>query len=202
MTRLYVEEPFTLTAQTVVCLGFFDGVHIGHKRLVDRAKEIARMEKLLVCVHTFATMPQLVLHPERPAFELTTLSEKEALLSESGVDLLAVSRFTEDLMHMRAKDFFDAILLCKLRARHIVVGFHHRFGYKGEMDAKGLSKLCEEAGIGLSVIKPVRLPDGSLVSSSAIRFCLAKGEWDKAEAMLGRKIGCEGTVEQTRYRYS
>ena len=197
MKRLYVEEPFTLAEQTVVCLGFFDGVHIGHMRLVDRAKEIARIEKLLVCVHTFAAMPQLVLRPERPAFELTTLGEKETLLSEAGVDLLAVSRFTDELMHMRAQEFFHSILLFRLRARHIVVGFHHRFGYKGEMDAKGLLKLCEEAGIGLSVIKPVRLPDGSLVSSSAIRSCLQKGDRAKAEAMLGRKIGwCSEVVDR------
>ena len=188
MKRLTIEEPFNLAEQTVVCLGFFDGVHIGHMRLLDRAKEIARTENLLVCVHTFTTMPQLVLRPERPVLELTPLPEKEALLSEAGVDLLAVSRFTEELMHMRAKDFFQTILLERLRARHIVVGFHHRFGYKGEMDANGLLKLCEGAGVGLSVVKPVRLSDGSLVSSSAIRSCLQKGDRVTAEAMLGRAI--------------
>jgi len=195
--RLHIEEPFILEEKTVVCLGFFDGVHIGHMRLIDKAKEIARMEKLLICVHTFVQTPQLVLRPERPVIVLTSLAEKEALLAEAGADLLAVSHFTENLMHMRAKDFFNSVLLKKLWARHVVVGFDHRFGYQGEMDAKGLLKLCEEAGVGLSVMEPVTLPDGSLVSSSAIRLSLQKGEWEKAEAMLGRKIYGKATARES-----
>ena len=188
MKRLYLEDPFFFEEQTVVCLGFFDGVHIGHMRLVDTAKEVARIKNLLVCVHTFATMPQLVVNPGRFQSELTPLPQKEALLAAAGVELLAISRFTDEMMHMRAKDFFDSILVDKLRARHIVVGFHHRFGYQGEMDAKGLMALCEKSNIGLSVVKPVRLSNGSLVSSTAIRSLLQKGEWALAEAMLGRKL--------------
>lgn len=188
MRRLCVENPFPLEERTVVCLGFFDGVHIGHMRLVEKAKEVARMERLLVCVHTFAQMPQRVLRPDRPILELTPLDEKEALLKGAGVDLLAVSEFTENMMHMRAREFFESVLLLKLRAKHVVVGFHHRFGYRGEMNTEGLLKLCEEAGVGTSVIEPVLLRDGSLVSSSAIRLCLQNGQREKAEAMLGRKI--------------
>lgn len=196
MRRLYVDQAFTLEERTVVCLGFFDGVHIGHMRLVDKAKEIARTEELLVCVHTFAQMPQLVLQPQRPILVLTSFEEKEALLALAGVDLLAISQFTEDLMHMRATDFFEEILLKKLRAKHIVVGFHHRFGHKGEMDANGLMWLCKEAGVGLSVIEPVTLSDGSLVSSSAIRLSLQNGDKEKAEAMLGRPIQYGSAAER------
>lgn len=186
MRRIYMEEAFTPSKRTVVCLGFFDGVHIGHIRLVKRAIEVARIEDLLVCVHTFAQMPQRVLRPNEQVLELTPLDEKEALLASVGVDVLAVSQFTEEMMRMHARDFFDAILLGTLKAKHIVIGFHHRFGYRGEMDAKGLSQLCANARIGLSVIEPVTLADGSLVSSSAIRSLLRKGDREKAEQMLGR----------------
>lgn len=187
MKRIDVEVPFTLPKQTVVCLGFFDGVHIGHVRLIEEAKAVATAKGYHVCVHTFAQMPQRVLRPNQKVLELTPLDEKEALLQAAGADVLAVSQFTETMMRMRAKDFFYAILINKLRAKHIVIGFHHRFGYLGEMDAKGLAALCAEAGIGLSVLEPVMLADGSLVSSSTIRSLLLEGDYVKAELMLGRE---------------
>lgn len=186
MIRIDVGATCALPKQTVVCLGFFDGVHIGHVRLIERAKAVASTSDDLVCVHTFAQMPQRVLRPGQHVMELTPLDEKEALLAAAGVDVLAVSQFTDDMMRMHAKEFFQTILVDKLRARHVVIGYHHRFGYLGEMDANGLSALCSETGIGLSVIDPVTLADGTLVSSSAIRSFFLAGDYAKAELMLGR----------------
>ena len=190
MRMIYLDEPFSLSEKTVVCLGFFDGVHIGHRRLIEKAKQIARIKGDAVCVHTFAQMPAKLLCPERKTLELTPLPEKAALLFAAGVDIVAVSQFDEAMMRMRAEDFFRGILQEKLHAEHIVAGFHHRFGRGGEMDAQSLAALCERTGVGFSRIEPVTLSDGSVVSSTAIRACIQSGNCLRAEEMLGRDIVC------------
>lgn len=188
MTIVHVDEAACLREATVVCLGLFDGVHIGHAKLIERAKEIAGQRMLWVCAHTFSPMPSRVLQPESDIRELTSFTEKAALLESLGVDILAVSHFTEAMMRMRAKAFFYEILVEKLHGKHLVAGFHHRFGYHGEGDTEWLRAACGEAGIGLSIVRPVTLPGGELVSSTAIRKYLDAGDFEKAEQMLGRPI--------------
>ncbi len=188
MTTVYMENIDALGKETVVCLGFFDGVHLGHQQLIRRAHSIAVEKALLVCVHTFAEMPSRVIHPKADITELTPLHEKIAIFASLGVDITAVSHFDAAMMRMSGEAFFHRILLEKLHARHIVVGFHHRFGYQGEADTVKLGEFCREAGIGLDVIYPVLLEDGELISSSAIRSFLRSGNVAMAEAMLGRMI--------------
>lgn len=174
-----------LTRPTVVCLGFFDGVHIGHAQLIARAVTISAETGLDVCVHTFDRIPAAVLKPEVAVTELTPLAQKAALLENMGVDCLAVSRF-EETRHLSAAAFFHEILLQTLRAQHIVAGFHHHFGLRGEGDAHTLEALCGESGVGLDIIAPVTLGSGELVSSTAIRKAVEAGDYAKASAMLGR----------------
>ena len=169
----------------VVCLGFFDGVHIGHQRLICSARDIAQERTLTLCVHTFDRMPARVLAPREAPAELTSFARKARLLSAMGVDLLAVSRF-EEAVTLAPATFFKEILLGRLRACHLVAGYHHRFGHGGKGDVTLLRTLCERAGIGLMVIDPVTLPDGELVSSTAIRQALAMGDSQRAARMLGR----------------
>lgn len=192
MKTVYIEQGTSLDEQTVVCLGFFDGVHLGHKRLVEQAITIRHEKRLKVCVHTFDRMPAQVLQPALALRELTPLSQKRPLLAALGVDILAVSPFTAQVMRMRAQAFFNEILLDALCARHIVCGFHHRFGYRGEADVNALAAMCERAGIGLSVIPPVTLPGGELISATAIREALRLGDLERAERMLGRPYRAEG----------
>ncbi|MDR0928767.1 MAG: FAD synthetase family protein [Oscillospiraceae bacterium] len=186
MTRLDLAVGARAPGDTVVCLGFFDGVHLGHAQLIARARALAEAEGRLLCVHTFAEMPARVLSPGVQIRELTPLPQKAALLEALGVDLLAISPFDEGMRRMRAEAFFRDILMEALRARHIVCGFHHRFGERGEADTERLSALCAANGLGLDVIAPVTLPDGELVSSSAIRQLLDAGDLARARAMLGR----------------
>lgn len=171
---------------TVVCLGFFDGVHLGHLRLILAAREIARRDGLATCVHTFDRMPAKVMQPDTDILELTPLPEKAALLKGLGVELLAVSPFDSSMMHMRAAQFFEDVLLQRLMARHIVAGYHHRFGFRGEAGTEALKTLCERAGTALTVIAPVTLKTGELISSTAIRRAIASGDTDAAARMLGR----------------
>lgn len=187
MRRLYLDDVPSTGEETVVCLGLFDGVHIGHRMLIERAISIGKRDRLKVCVHTFDTMPARVISPEADILELTPLEEKAELLSMLGVDIMAVSAFDGAVRHMRAKAFFEEILVEKLCARHVVAGFHHRFGYRGEGDTALLAELCAEAGIGLDIIQPVTLPEGELISSTAIRQAIREGDIARAKRMLGRE---------------
>ncbi len=168
-------------APCVVCLGFFDGVHLAHQALLRAARAEGRRLKLPVCVHTFDHAPG------DKDFELTTLPEREALLKQYGADSVSVSIFNEEMRHMRGDVFFKDVILKRLNARHVVCGDDHRFGYKGAWGVKELQTLCDDAGVGLTVVPQVSLPDGQRVSSTAIRQAIRDGNIELAEKMLGRK---------------
>ncbi|MBR3108702.1 MAG: adenylyltransferase/cytidyltransferase family protein [Clostridia bacterium] len=166
----------------VVCLGFFDGVHLAHQALLRAARAEGKRLGLPVCAHTFDHAPG------QKEFELTSLPEREALLRQYGADMVSVSAFTDDMRCMRGDDFFRTVVLGQLNARHVVCGDDHRFGYKGGWGVDELRTLCDEAGVGLTVVPQVSLPDGQRISSTAIRKALQEGNTELAERMLGRKI--------------
>ncbi len=170
----------------VICLGFFDGVHLGHRAIIEVGLASARELKLPLYVHSYDRPPASLVRKGIATSELTSLQEKDRLLQKMGVDLLVVSHFDEALMHMQGEVFVRHVLLEKLRARHLVVGFDHRFGYRGATGAKELETLCHSLGLGLSVVPAVKTVDGQVVSSTAIREALSRGDWLLAEQMLGR----------------
>ncbi len=169
-------------AQSVVCLGFFDGVHRGHLALLRAAREKAREKGCIVVAHTFDHAPG------SKGQELTTLPEREALLLAAGADRVAVSAFDDDMRRMSGEDFFHRIVLDRLHACHVVCGDDHRFGYKGAWGVKELEAMCREAGVGLTVVPQVTLPDGRRISSTLIREAIANGDTAAAETMLGRPL--------------
>ena len=183
---VWMDKGERLERPSVVCLGFFDGVHLGHRKLIDTAIEIGRREGLASCVHTFSQMPAKALHPERDHLELTTLPEKLRLFQEAGLDAAAISEFNEEMRTMHARDFLENRLIAGLNARHVVAGYDHRFGYLGECGTDMLSALCAELHIGLTVVGPVRLDGGEVISSTAIRRAIREGDYALAERMLGR----------------
>ncbi len=165
---------------SVVCLGFFDGVHRGHQALLAAAREIAAQKGLLVCAHTFDTAPGA------KSASLTTLEERIALLRACGADTVAVSPFDESMRRMSGEDFFHKIVLEELNARHVVCGDDHRFGYRGAWGVEELKALCARSGIGLTVVPPVTRENGERISTTAIREALKSGDLALAESMLGR----------------
>ena len=169
-------------APSVVCLGFFDGVHRGHLSLIRAAGQKAREQGWIVCAHTFDRAPG------EKSFPLTTLAEREALLLKAGADQVAVSPFDDAMRHMPGDAFFRTIVLDRLHARHVVCGDDHRFGYRGGWGVRELADLCREAGVVLTVAPPVTLNNGTRISSSAIRAALAAGDLSLAEEMLGRPL--------------
>ncbi len=188
MTVVQVDAFDGFSSPSAVCLGFFDGVHIGHAALIRETARVAAARGWIACAHTFDRMPTRTLSAASFAAELTPLPEKARLMASLGIEAVAVSRFDDAMMHMPADRFLREILIRKLRAAHITIGFHHRFGFRGEGNAQTLRAFCEAEGIGVSVIPPVTLSDGTLVSSTAIRGYLENGDQARAEEMLGRQL--------------
>ena len=172
-------------APCVVCLGYFDGVHKGHQKLLEAARQAADARGIRVCAHTFDRAPGA------KDFDLTTLEEREALLKAAGADQVWVSAFDDGMRTMSGEDFFRHIVLDALNARCVVCGDDHRFGYKGACGAGELKSMCEKAGIPLIVVPPVTLENGEKISSTAIRRALARGDSALAEQMLGRQVSDE-----------
>ncbi len=180
---LYNNKTYIAKASSVVALGCFDGVHIGHRAVIETAIKIAKESGLSSTVWTFSEPSKNFFTPG--AVPLITSTEAKCELIESlGVDLVLCLDFNEDIAKLSPEDFFNNILLGKLSAAHIVCGFNYSFGTKCAGNTELLAHLCQSAGIGLTVL-PAVLEDGVDISSSLIRSCIKDGELEKAEKYLG-----------------
>ncbi len=175
---------------TAIALGTFDGVHLGHRAVISAAVELARADKLMPAVFTFADLPRNSFLPEGERIPaLCSAEEKAGLIGKLGVELLICPRF-EHLRYMPAEEFIEDVLIGALKAKHIVCGYDHRFGAGGKGDAELLMRICRGYGAGVTVVPPV-LYSGRRISSTDVRAALAAGEVEKAEAMLGRSLSAK-----------
>ena len=188
MSLIRLEDMAAFDGETAVCLGTFDGVHLGHQALVSRTVAAARAQGLIPCAYTFDLPPASVFAKGGSVQVLSTLEEKAKLLEGHGIQLVAYSHFDQTVAAKSAEAFFEDILVKTLHARHIVIGFHYHFGQFAKGDAQYMRTLCEKAGIELSIVSPVRLKDGELVSSTAIREYLCNGDRIGAQRMLNRTL--------------
>ena len=173
---------------TAIALGTFDGVHIGHRAVIEAAAELARANGLKSAVFTFADLPRNAFLPEgKRITALCGSGERAGLIAELGVDIMVCPEFTKELREIPAEEFVNGVLIGGLRARHIVCGYDHRFGAGGRGDTELLMHLCRDAGVGVTIVPPV-LYMGERVSSTRIRAALAEGDIASAEAMLGHGL--------------
>ena len=180
----------------VVTTGSFDGVHIGHKTIINRINEIARSidgESVLI---TFHPHPRKVLYPETEGKKLLfILSQREKidLLSKAGLDHLIVVKFTLEFSKVSSLDFIKTYLMEKLHAKFIVVGFNHHFGHNREGDYEELRKLSVEYGFGVEEI-PEQDIQQETVSSTTIRKALLEGRIQRANAYLDHQYIIIGSL--------
>lgn len=177
---------------SVVTIGTFDGIHLGHQallaRLCEHARRLARPAMLL----TFEPMPREYLRPDQPPARLTSWRERWHVLGKCGVDYMCVLRFDERLRNLSGSEFAD-LLAVELRARLVVVGHDFRFGRNGEATAASLSTAGSTLGFEVDVVPPVLL-GADRISSSGVRDALARGEFDRASTWLGRPYSMTGRV--------
>jgi len=183
---------FSPDRDSLVAIGVFDGVHLGHKYLISRLKELAGQQGFASVVVTFDKHPQKVLKPHSHPFFLTDAAEKAELLSKEGVDAVIVLNFTPELSRIRTRDFVNA-LRSKLRMCGLVMGPDFALGYQGEGTISVLQKLGEELGFSVTAIPYVR-NNGDNISSTAIRQALAGGDMEKVRRMMGRPFSLHGQV--------
>lgn len=172
----------------VLCLGTFDGFHIGHQAVIRTAVDIARANGLPCGLVTFDRHPALTLAPERAPMALSLPTDNLDLLETLGVDMTVVLEFDRALSETSAEDFLDRVLRSELRASHLVVGHDFAFGH----DRQGTTEWLRQR-IPTTVVPPFEL-NGIRVSSSAIRNAIQAGELDSAARMLGRPISLRGIV--------
>jgi riboflavin kinase/FMN adenylyltransferase len=178
-----------MSGRTIVP-GTFDGVHLGHLFLLDKAKEISGGA---VTVLTFHPHPLLFLGEKKEDFLLTTPKEKEELLKSAGVEEIITLPFDSELREMTADRFFREILVKKLMTRKIVVGDDFRFGRGKEGDVEKLVNLGKSYDVEVFICPPFKI-NGEEVKSERIRNLLKMGEVKRANEMLGRHYSLRGKV--------
>jgi riboflavin kinase/FMN adenylyltransferase len=181
----------------VVTIGFFDGVHLGHREVLERTVERARERSLRSVAVTFDRHPREILTPDRVPRLLTTLQRKIALIELTGLEALVVLPFTRELADRSAEWFVEEVLVGGLGTRHAVVGPNFTFGHRALGTVEVLREQGAEQGLeqGFSVEVPGILElDGRPVSSSSIRGAIAEGDLVWPRRALGRRYAVEGRV--------
>ncbi|MGQ9502177.1 MAG: bifunctional riboflavin kinase/FAD synthetase [Anaerolineae bacterium] len=181
-----------LDRPSLVTVGSFDGVHLGHQHLLGAMQRMARHRDFRSVVVTFRPRPQAVLFPQRPNYDLSTQEEKYALLAQLGIDVTVVLHFTYELAQVSAAEFV-ASLVTHLRMRELWIGPNSAIGHNREGDVTRLRQLGQEMGFSVHVVEPL-ICDGEIVSSTRIRQLLHSGQIRQANALLGRYYALSGPV--------
>ena len=178
---------------SAVALGTFDGVHLGHRAILGTAVSRAREAGVEAVACTFDPHPMEVLQPDRAPRPITPLEERLTLIGDTGVDAVVVLAFTRALAAIEPEAFVKDVLLDRLHAREIVVGYNHRFGRGARGDARLLEDLAGRLGFRAHVVPPMTV-DGVAVSSTEIRAALQRGDVRSAARGLGRPYAMAGRV--------
>ena len=176
-----------------IALGSFDGLHLGHSKLVNKAIELAKKNDGKSMVYTFRNHPLSIINKDLIPKLLMDMEYKKKVLSKMGLDYLALVEFDENFMKISPEDFIKNIVTT-YNAKGIIVGFNYRFGYKNLGDVELLKELSKKYNFKLHIVKPVRFKK-EIVSSSHIRHIIAdSGDIEKATSMLTRPYSICGVV--------
>lgn len=186
LAKLSPEKDMFLT------IGVFDGVHLGHRHLIAKLKELARKHGCLSGVVTFRQHPQEVISPEDKLPFLTDIEQRIKLLKDEGVEAVIPLSFTPELASLSARQFLS-LLVKHLRMRGLVVGPDFALGQDREGNTDTLHRLGQEMGFSVTVVPPI-LTNGGVVSSTAIRNALAEGDVKRVQDLVGRPFSLHGRV--------
>lgn len=181
-----------------VAIGNFDGVHLGHRKIINVLLEEAKKNNLYPLLLTFHPHPGKIL-PVRKIELLQTLEQRLNEIKKAGVQMVVVISFDQTFAKINPEEFIRTIINQKLKAKKVIVGENFRFGNHREGDISKLNELAPLYGFSVQSISPITV-DNFVVSSSLIRNLLHKGEIEKANALIGRPYEIEGTVVRGKSR--
>ncbi|MCG5644957.1 bifunctional riboflavin kinase/FAD synthetase [Flavobacteriaceae bacterium LSUCC0859] len=193
MIRTQSLAEFNKEMQTVVTIGTFDGVHLGHQKIIDQLVRQAKKLGLPSVVLTFFPHPRMVLQQDSQIRMLQSIDERAEKLEALGVDYLVVYPFTKEFSRMHAQDFVSEILVHGLHAKHILIGYDHRFGRNRNANIEDLKRYGVSFNFEVTEIS-AREIDALAVSSTKIRKALQKGDVQKAATFLGAGYTLSGKV--------
>lgn len=193
MKEYHSVENYKNKRHSVVTIGTFDGVHIGHKTILKRLVDIAAEDNLDSIVLTFFPHPRMVLQKEQNIKLINTLSEKKALLEKIGIDHLIIHPFTEDFSRLTATEYVSEILVKQLKIKKIIIGYDHRFGRNRTATIEDLKKYGETYDFDVEEISVQELNEVA-ISSTKIRTAIKEGNIEKANNYLGYHFMLSGNV--------
>jgi riboflavin kinase/FMN adenylyltransferase len=177
----------------VLTIGNYDGIHLGHRRIIERVKERARELSGVSMLMTFRPHPLHLLRPDKELAAITPLEEKKRLILEAGIEVLYIVPFTAEFAKIEPEEFVASILVGKLGIKGLVIGYDFRFGRLGRGNTPFLQEAGRRSGFFVEVVDPVAL-EGEKVGSNRIRTLVSAGDAAKAARFLGRPFAIEGTV--------
>ncbi|BBB93133.1 MAG TPA: bifunctional riboflavin kinase/FAD synthetase [Methylomusa anaerophila] len=178
--------------QTVMALGTFDGVHVGHKRIISHTAELARVIFGTSVVFTFSNHPLCIIDPERCPSQIITAQEKARLIEALSINIFLNIPFTEQMLHL-SPDNFISLLLKYFDLRYVIIGSNYTYGFRGAGTAETLCEAGIKHGFKVEIIDTVCV-DGLPVSSTAVRQLIAAGDIKLASKLLGRVLTIEAQV--------
>lgn len=192
---MLVHRGYSQTAHstTVLTVGNFDGVHLGHRALLKRLTATAARVGLPASVLTFEPHPREFFAPDASPARLTTLREKLELLADDGVDMTCVCHFNTRFASLSAEDFIERVLVTSLRVKHLIVGDDFRFGAGRSGDFGLLLAAGSRYGFEVEAMESIHV-NGERISSSAVRDALQAGKLEYAAQLLGRPYAIDGRV--------
>jgi riboflavin kinase/FMN adenylyltransferase len=189
---------FSPQKETLLTIGVFDGLHLGHKFLISKLVDLAHKQNFLSGVVTFRQHPRELLSPKTKLLYLCSVAEREQLLKNEGVDIVAALSFNQELAKLSAHDFVG-FLIKYLKMRGLVIGPDFALGRNREGNAEALRALGEEMDFSVTVVAPKKI-NGEVASSTAIRQALADGDMEKVTRLLGRPFSLRGKVTRGEHR--
>lgn len=178
---------------SIVTIGTFDGVHIGHQKIINRVINLGKEKGLKSVVLTFFPHPRMVLQKDSNLKLLNTIEEREAILTKLGLDQMVIKNFTKEFANLSARDFVKTVLVDALHAKYIIIGYDHKFGKNRSADIHDLKTFGKEFGFEVEEISAQDV-EHVAVSSTKIRKALQEGDIETANAFLGNPFFLTGTV--------
>ena len=187
-------DEFKRLNNAVVTIGTFDGVHVGHQKIISGIKELAKSSEGETVLLTFFPHPRMILHPEDESIKMiNTINEKAELLEQAGIDHLIITPFSRDFSNQSAEEYIRDVLVNQIGTKKIVIGYDHRFGKDRQGGLEDLQRLGPVYGFDVVEIPEQDINDVA-ISSTRIRTALLNGEIELANTFLGYPFFITGTV--------